>query len=365
MTRDKLGAWAAGNGDSENRPQPGQLVTDLQPHSPAMGQKDVAEWTAAVGSQPPLFLPPRLLGRIVVVGSVNMDMVAHAQRLPAAGETLAGEAFVMAPGGKGGNQAVAAARLGADVDFVARVGMRQYGADLLQALQEQGVACEAVVRDANALPGIAVIMVGSSDGENSIIYVPGSNADLSAVDVQSAALTLQAAGVVVAQLEVPLAAIQAAFEIARKANAVTVLNAAPAQSLPAELLALTDWLVLNETEAYQLAGLHVPQPEAALQQAEFAAQQLLKLGVKQVLITLGADGALLCTAQALQHFPAQAVRALDTVGAGDTFVGGLVTGLAEGMTAADALRLGQAAASIAVSRSGVQSAMPLRAEILL
>ncbi|MCV2357260.1 ribokinase [Paucibacter sp. B2R-40] len=304
-------------------------------------------------------------GRVVVVGSINMDMVAHASRLPAPGETLAGEAFVMAPGGKGGNQAVAAARLGAAVDFVARLGMRQYGSDLLQALESEGVACAAVVRDAAALPGIAVIMVGSDNGENSIVYVPGSNADLSAADVCAAAATVQRAAVVVAQLEVPLAAIETAFELARRANSVTVLNAAPAQALPATLLSMTDWLVLNETEANQLAGLSISEPGDVLVQATLAAQQLLKFGVKQVLLTLGADGALLCTAGAIEHFPAQAVKAIDTVGAGDTFVGGLVTGLAEGMSAADAVRLGQAAASIAVSRSGVQSAMPLRNEIFL
>jgi ribokinase len=302
-------------------------------------------------------------GRVLVVGSINMDMVAHASRLPAPGETLTGEAFVMAPGGKGGNQAVAAARLGAEVDFVARVGMRQYGAELLDALRTEGISCDAVIRDQEALPGIAVIMVGSSDGENSIVYVPGSNADLSVADIAAATPTLQAAAVVVAQLEVPLPAIEAAFELARKSNAQTVLNAAPAQTLTPNMLALTDWLVLNETEANQLTGLGDSPPSSLVQQAEHAAQRLLKQGVKQVLITLGADGALLCTAESLQHFEGRPVKAIDTVGAGDTFVGGLAAGLAEGMSPAEAVRLGQAAASIAVTRSGVQSAMPRRAEL--
>lgn len=304
-------------------------------------------------------------GRVVVVGSINMDMVAHASRLPAPGETLAGEAFVMAPGGKGGNQAVAAARLGAPVDFVARVGMRQYGLELLQALQTEGVACAAVVRDAAALPGIAVIMVASVGGENAIVYVPGSNAELSASDVRAAASTLQAAAVVVAQLEVPLAATQAAFELARGAGAITVLNAAPAQELPAALLALTDWLVLNETEAFQLTEMPNAGPDESRAQALRAARQLLQCGVRHVLVTLGSDGALLCAAELEQHFPARAVKAIDTVGAGDTFVGGLAAGLAEGMTVGDAVRLGQAAAGVAVSRSGVQSAMPHRAELAL
>lgn len=291
---------------------------------------------------------------VVVVGSINMDMVAHANRLPGPGETLVGDAFVMAPGGKGANQAVAAARLGASVAFVSRVGTRSHGKELLQALGEEGIACAGIVRDAQALPGIAVIMVASNGGENSIVYVPGSNADLSADDVAASAAQLQAAGVVVAQLEVPVPAIQRAFELSRSAGGMTVLNAAPALRVPDSLLALTDWLVLNETEAVQLAGVAG---------VETAAQTLLQRGPKTVLVTLGAEGVLLCSASGLEHLPANAVKAVDTVGAGDTFVGGLATGLAEGRSAADAVRLGQAAAAIAVSRSGVQTAMPYRHEL--
>src|SRR6218665_1194851 len=141
---------------------------------------------------------------VVVVGSINMDMVSHSRRLPGPGEPLVGEAFVMAPGGKGATRAGAAARLGAAVAFVSRVGTRQHGKELLQAMIDEGIACECVVRDASALPGIAVIMVASEGGENSIVYVPGSNADLSPVDVAVAKDALQAAAVVVAQLELPL-----------------------------------------------------------------------------------------------------------------------------------------------------------------
>lgn len=299
--------------------------------------------------------------RVAVIGSINMDMVAHAHRLPGAGETLAGDDFVMAPGGKGANQAVAAARLGASVDFIARIGTRQYGAELLASLQAEGIACAGVQTDAAALPGIAVIMVGrEGGGENAIVYVPGSNAQLSAADVAGSAAVLQGAGVVVAQTEVPLAAIQQGFELARAGGAVTVLNAAPALPLPDAMLALVDWLVVNETEALQLSGLH----DTSLDGLRAAAQVLQLRGVKQVLVTLGAEGVLLCSAgHPAQQLPAFVVDAVDTVGAGDTFVGGLVTGLAEGRPAVDAVRLGQAAASIAVARCGVQSAMPLRAEL--
>lgn len=299
--------------------------------------------------------------QVVVVGSINMDMVSHSRRLPGPGETLMGEAFVMAPGGKGANQAVAAARLGAAVAFVSRVGTRQHGAELLAALAEEGITTSGVVADPAALPGVAVIMVASEGGENSIVYVPGSNAQLSAADVQASAALLQSAKVVVAQLEVPVPAITQAFELARAAGVTTILNAAPALPVGDALLALSNWLIVNETEAGQLAGM----ASGSVDEAAAAALALLQRGPQQVLVTLGAQGVLLCGAAGVQHLPARVVKAVDTVGAGDTFVGGLAAGLAEGMSAADAVRLGQAAAAIAVSRSGVQSAMPRRAEITL
>lgn len=297
--------------------------------------------------------------QVVVIGSINMDMVARSPRLPAPGETLVGEGFDMAPGGKGANQAVAAARLGARTAFVGRLGTRLHGTDLLDALGREGVVCTGVVTDPQALPGIAVIMVASEGGENSIVYVPGSNAMLSPQDVQAAATLLQAARVVVAQLEVPLPAIAQGFALARAAGVTTVLNAAPALALDDALLAQTDWLVLNETELAELAG----EPVTDLPQIAQAAALLRARGAGRLLVTLGAQGAMLCEAAGTVHLPARAVNAVDTVGAGDTFVGGLATGLAEGMTATQAIELGLAAASIAVSRSGVQSAMPRRGEI--
>ncbi|WP_308194096.1 PfkB family carbohydrate kinase [Pelomonas sp. CA6] len=301
--------------------------------------------------------------RIAVVGSINMDLVAQAPRLPAAGETLLGAHYAGTPGGKGANQAVAAARLGAQVALVGRLGLRQQGRDLLEALKAEGVDLGALVQDAAAWPGVALITVAQSDGENTIVVVPGSNAALTADDVRAGAATLRQAQVVAAQLEVPLPAIAQAFSIAREAGATTVLNAAPAQALPADLLALTDWLVVNETEAAQLAGLPSGGEPQALARA--ALPRLLALGPRQVLVTLGAQGALLGTADAPQGelLAGHAVRAVDTVGAGDTLVGGLIVGLAEGLSAQAAVQLGQAAAALAVSRPGVQQAMPRRAEL--
>ncbi len=300
--------------------------------------------------------------QVVVVGSINMDMVSHSARLPGPGETLMGDAFVMAPGGKGANQAVAAARLGVAVAFVARVGTREHGAQLLQALDQEGVDCRGVVADPQALPGIAVIMVAREGGENSIVYVPGSNAQLSAADVERGQDLLQGARVLVAQLEVPQPAIRRAFELAHQRGVCTVLNAAPALTIEPALLALSDWLVLNETEAVLLAELPAA-GAGGLGEAQAAAERLLQRGPRQVVVTLGAQGLLFCHGGGCEHLPARPVQAVDTVGAGDTFVGGLATGLAEGLAPLEALRLGQAAAALAVSRSGVQQAMPYRHEI--
>ncbi|ALV07216.1 ribokinase [Roseateles depolymerans] len=304
---------------------------------------------------------------VVVVGSINMDLVAHASRLPAPGETLIGEAFAGTPGGKGGNQAVAASRLGADVALVGRVGLRQHGHELLAALEQEHVSTDAIHRDDAAWPGVAVIMVARDGGENAIVVVPGSNADLTPADVEAAARQIQSARVVVAQLEVPVPAIQRAFELARQAGVTTVLNAAPAQSLPPALLALTDWLVVNETEAAQLCGdaLDAAARVDELTLAREAARHLRTLGPRHVLVTLGGQGAWLLGDEHPQghHLRATRVDAIDTVGAGDTLVGGLAVGLAEGLEPLQAASLGQSAAALAVSRSGVQQAMPYRSEL--
>jgi ribokinase len=303
---------------------------------------------------------------VVVVGSVNMDLVAHAARLPAPGETLIGEAFAGTPGGKGGNQAVAASRLGAEVALIGRVGMRQHGHDLLKALEAERVQVQAIRRDEAAWPGVAVIMVASEGGENAIVVVPGSNADLDTVDVEQGGALLRQAKVVVAQLEVPVPAIQRAFEIAREAGVITVLNAAPAQDLPAALLGLSDWLIVNETEALQLArdvGLAGDADGIAIARA--TAAHLRALGPRHVLVTLGGAGAWLLSDEHPEglHLRAARVDAVDTVGAGDTLVGGLAVGLAEGLVPARAAALGQLAAALAVSRTGVQQAMPHRSEL--
>jgi ribokinase len=291
---------------------------------------------------------------ILVLGSVNRDLVVHAPRLPLPGETLRGHRFSSCLGGKGANQAVAAARLGARVGLAARIGRLEQGEAMLAQLIAEGVDARHVVQPADELPGTALIVVGEQDGENQIVTIAGSNGLLPLAQVE--ALQLDGLRWLVAQQELPLESVGRAFVRAREAGVRTVLNAAPYRVGAEALLPLCDLLVVNETEA------------AALLQRDFAsaearAEGLRRLGPQAVLLSLGAEGAVWTDAQGTRRVAAHRVQAVDTVGAGDTLVGALVTALAEGQGVDAALAFAQAAAAIAVSRPGVQDAMPSRAEI--
>ncbi len=292
--------------------------------------------------------------QILILGSVNRDLIVHAPRLPLPGETLRGQRFASSLGGKGANQAVAAARLGAHVALAANVGALEQGAQLLAQLQGEGVDVSPVRQPENETPGVALIVVGAADGENQIVTVAGSNGTLSLGHVE--ALPLQGLRWLVAQQELPVAAVAKAFERARAAGVRTLLNAAPYRPEGQVLLPLCDVLVINETEAAALLGRPVGD-------AGQAAQALRALGPQAVLISLGAAGAVWADAQQTLAVPARKVQAVDTVGAGDTLVGALVTALAEGQPIDAALPFAQAAAAWAVARPGVQDAMPRRAEL--
>ncbi len=299
---------------------------------------------------------------VLVVGSLNVDLVVRAPRQPRPGETLTGDGFASGQGGKGANQAVAAARMGVPVAMIGRVGDDHHGRQMLTALRHDGIDVEAVGID-DALPtGVAAIVV-SHDGENSIVVVPGANHALSVAHIDAQAARLAAARVVVAQLETPLAVVFHALQAARRGGAVTLLNAAPAAALSAEQLQAVGWLVVNEGEAAMLLGT----PVADVAQARTAAQALRARGAGgpgDVVITLGAQGVVHAGAEGVTHHAASPVKAVvDTTGAGDTFVGVLAAGLAVGLPANEALRRGQAAAAIAVTRHGAQSAMPTAAEV--
>ena len=297
--------------------------------------------------------------KVVVVGSLNMDLVARAQRLPRAGETLAGESFGTVPGGKGANQAVAAARLGAKVAMIGCVGADAYGAQLRQALLDEGIDCQGVSTVAGVSSGVALIVVDASS-QNAIVIVAGGNGQLLPASVQGFDALLQAADVIICQLEVPQATVAHTLARGRALGKTVILNPAPATGpLPTAWFGNIDYLIPNESEASALTGLAV----TSLDSAKVAASQLLALGVGKVIITLGAQGALFADGQAFAHFPAPLVQPLDTTAAGDTFVGGFAAALAAGRSEPEAIAFGQQAAAISVTRAGAQPSIPYMNEV--
>ncbi|MGQ3050434.1 MAG: ribokinase [Roseateles sp.] len=296
---------------------------------------------------------------ILVLGSVNRDLIVHAPRLPLPGETLRGQRFGSCLGGKGANQAVAAARLGARVALAARVGLLENGAAMVAQLAGEGVDTRAIVQPADEVPGVALIVVGAEDAENQIVTVAGSNGTLPLEQVE--ALRLDGLLWLVAQQELPLQSIARAFQRARAAGVKTALNAAPFRAGSESLLPLVDLLVVNSLEAQAL----VTTLGGAAAEPVVLAQTLRAKGPAAVLVSLGADGLCWVDADGPRHVAARSVKAVDTVGAGDTLVGALITALAEGQPIANALAFAQAAAALAVSRAGVQDAMPRREEVEL
>jgi ribokinase len=298
--------------------------------------------------------------RVAVVGSLNMDLVARAARLPLPGETLAGQSFTQVPGGKGGNQAVAAARLGAQVAMLGRVGADANGVALRAGLEAEQIDCSALETSPSAPTGVALIIVDDGS-QNAIVIIAGSNGEVTPATIARHEAVLAAADVVVCQLETPPDAVRAALAAARRLGKTVVLNPAPATGpLPADWLPLIDYLIPNETEAAMLTGLPVGSPE----QAATAAAALRRAGARNVLVTLGAQGVLAVLDDgAPQHFAAPRVAAVDTTAAGDTFIGGFAAQLAQGAALDDAIRFGQRAAALSVTRAGAQPSIPTRAEL--
>jgi ribokinase len=297
---------------------------------------------------------------IAVVGSLNMDLVVRAPRLPRPGETLSGGPFATYPGGKGANQAVAAARLGARVAMIGRVGDDAFGRELLAGLAADGVDTAAVLATPHTSSGVALIAV-EDGGQNMIVIAPGANAALAVADVEAAAALLGACRVLLLQLESPLPAVTRAAQIARAAGATVILNPAPAPAgpLPADLLAAVDYIVPNETEA---AALLDGQTSGGPRDQARSLRELLD--VPAAVVTIGRRGAAMADATGATLQPAFPVQAVDATAAGDAFIGGFAAALVAGLAPADALRWGCAAGALAATRPGAQASLPSRAELL-
>lgn len=296
---------------------------------------------------------------VVVVGSINMDLVFRAPHMPVTGETVMGSGFHQAGGGKGANQAIAAARLGADVKLVGAVGDDAFGAQLLQDLTQDGIDLASVAVIAGSASGMAGIFVDKA-GANSIVVAPGANDHLSDRHIEAARVAIEDAGLLICQLEVPAAAVRVAIDIANAHQTRVILNPSPAHGIDAALLVGVDYLILNQTEAGQLSGIDAADEAGAAR----ATDRLMgQHSLKAVLLTMGARGVLVATAGKSEFIPGVKVLAVDTTAAGDTFVGAFAAALIRGVDVYFAAAEAQYAAAITVTRHGAQEAIPNRGEL--
>jgi ribokinase len=299
-----------------------------------------------------------LAPRICVVGSSNIDLISRVPRLPKLGETLIGDSFHLGYGGKGANQAVMAAKLGAQVTMVTKLGRDVFGDGTLKNYRQQGIDDTYVLFDDALFSGVAPIFVDAS-GRNFIVIIPGANLGLSPADVRTARAAIAGAQILLCQLEVPVETTLEAFRVGKAEGLQTILNPAPAAQLPDELLQLTDICAPNETETELLTGL----PVQSLAEAERAAHKLLERGPKSVILTLGERGALIVERDRVWHAPGQPVQAVDSTGAGDAFVGSLAVFLGEGLPLDAAVRRANAVAALSVMKIGTQVSFPRRPEV--
>lgn len=296
--------------------------------------------------------------KLCVLGSINVDHVIRVPYFPKAGETLTGYGYQIAYGGKGANQAVAAARVGANVSFIGAIGDDQIGQSMKQAFEKDGINTEAISIIENQSTGLAMIQVADS-GENSIVISAGANEDLSEALVEQYKSHIEQADILLMQLESPLQAVTLATKFAKSAEVKVVLNPAPAQPLPNSLLSQIDIITPNETEAEILTGIKVTDEHSAA----VAANHFHQLGIETVLITLGSKGVYYSEKGQGEIIPGFRVEAVDTTAAGDTFNGAFVTALLEGQSPKESIRFAHAAAAISVTRMGAQTAIPNREEV--
>jgi ribokinase len=293
------------------------------------------------------------MAKILVVGSINMDLVVRVPHSPLPGETVLGGDFETFPGGKGANQAVAAARMGGEVTMVGRVGQDDFGDTLIHGLVENKVRTSQVIKDPDAPTGIAMISV-ATDGENSIVVASGANLKVSVEDVNKARPLMRETDLLLLQLECPMETVKAAVDLAQAYDIPVVLNPAPAQPLSQELLSQVDYLTPNEHELTLLADE---------EDIDRAIEKLRGWGVRSLIITMGARGARVVTQSIDEHLPAHEITAVDTTAAGDAFNGALGVALAEGKTLLTSVRYAMAAGALAATKRGAQPSLPTRESV--
>lgn len=294
---------------------------------------------------------------VLVVGSLNMDLVANAERLPQKGETIFGKDFATFPGGKGANQAVAAGKLGAAVHMVGCIGHDSFGDELMISLQSNKVKTD-FVRQTDVSTGTALITV-DKDGANTIVVVGGANKECESNDVERALEHFSEPGILLVQNEVPRETVEYAIEAAKSRGWMIILNPAPARQIDHKLMSLVDIIIPNETEMALLTSCSVD----TLDEIVYAAGKLLEFGVKNVIVTMGAKGAICCNKSGYQQIQAYVVNAVDTTAAGDAYTGGLAAALAESKTLIESMNFAAAVAALSVTRKGAQPSLPWRTEV--
>ena len=295
--------------------------------------------------------------RILVIGSTNTDMTAFADKMPRPGETVLGNDFVIGPGGKGANQAVAAKRLGGDVFFICKVGNDIFGDNTVKHFEEEGLSPSGIFRSTKP-SGVALITV-DKDAENCIVVASGANGDYTKEDIQGFKEAISNCGILLMQLEIPVPAVVEAARIAHEMGKYVVLNPAPAADLPEEIFPYLSLFIPNETELEKYSGVKVEDEETV----KTAAKALMSKGIENIIVTLGSKGSLICTQEGFTRVNAHKVKAVDTTGAGDCYCGALCVAISEGKDLQEAAGFASKASAISVQRPGAQNAMPYRKEI--
>ncbi|MCE5332536.1 MAG: ribokinase [Bacteroidales bacterium] len=298
--------------------------------------------------------------KIVVIGSCNTDMVVKSDRLPVPGETVLGGAFMMNPGGKGANQAVAVARLGGNVTFISKTGNDLFGRQSIEMYSDESINTDYIFSDPHLPSGVALIMV-DTNGENCIVVASGANGSLSPQDIDKAKHIIEGADILLMQLEIPMDTVEYAAKLAHRKGIKVILNPAPAAFLSNGLLECLYAIIPNKTEAEMLSGIKVTDWDSAKQAAKIISAK----GVDIVVITLGSKGALIKENKSYYEVPVEKINAIDTTAAGDTFCGALCVGLSEGLSIIEAVKMANRASGITVTREGAQTAIPYRKEIHL